>query len=80
MVEIILRGSTEYIEDLSRRMDRAKISQNALAKELGKSPTQVSRWFTKNPDRRVKPELDTIQEIEKAFEKLRKRKASRPGW
>lgn len=75
MVEIILRGSREYITDLKGRLEKYKISQNALAREMGKNPTQVSRWFTDNPERRVVPELDTIQAIEAAVEKLRKRKA-----
>lgn len=75
MVEIILRGSKQYIVDLKGRMERYKVSQNALAREMGKNPTQVSRWFTDNEARRVVPELDTIQLIEAALERLRKRKA-----
>lgn len=78
MVEIKLQGSKEYIADLKRRMDKLKISQNALAREMGKNPTQVSRWFTDNEERRVVPEVDTMVKIEEALEKLRKRRASRP--
>lgn len=75
MVDIILQGSDEYIRDLMRRMERGKISQNALAREMQKNPSQVSRWFTPTRERRVKPALDTIREIEQAMEKLRRRKA-----
>jgi transcriptional regulator with XRE-family HTH domain len=75
MVDIILRGSKEYITDLKGRLEKYKISQNALAREMQKNPTQVSRWFTDNPERRVVPELDTITAIEAAVERLRKRKA-----
>lgn len=77
MVEIKLHSSREYIADLKRRLDKYGISQNALARELQKNPTQVSRWFTDNPDRRVVPEVDTMVKIEEAVERLRKRRASR---
>ena len=75
MVDIILQGNDAYIRDLKARMEKYKVSQNALAREMEKNPTQVSRWFTDNPDRKVKPELDTIMLIEQALERLRKRKA-----
>jgi transcriptional regulator with XRE-family HTH domain len=51
-------------------------SQNALAKEMGVSPTYVSRWFTRNVKRRVIPELATVQRIEEAMGRLSGRTAA----
>jgi hypothetical protein len=73
MVEVRLQlkdGGAGYIAGLLTRMNKHKISQNALARELGKDPSQVSRWFTPNPDRRVVPGLETVVEIEEAMTKL----------
>lgn len=77
MVEVVLklRKGSEYIADLARRMDREGISQNALARELEKNPSQVSRWFTPNEVRRVTPDLDTVLEIERAVNRIAQRKS-----
>ena len=52
-------------------------SQNELAQEMGKSPTQVSRWFTTNDERRVVPELKTAELIEEAMGRLVARRKRR---
>lgn len=77
MVEVVLklRKGSEYIPDLMRRMRRESISQNALAREMDRNPSQVSRWFTPNIERRVSPDLDTVIEIEEAFNRLVRKKA-----
>jgi transcriptional regulator with XRE-family HTH domain len=69
-VTVTLHTNKEYADDLKRRMKKAGISQNQLADEMGKSPTQVSRWFTKTEARRVQPELQTVQEIEAAIKRI----------
>lgn len=74
MVMITLQLGKGYIEDLIKRMKRHKISQNALAREMGKDPSQVSRWFTPNVKRKVAPELATVEEIEEAMIKLIRRR------
>lgn len=56
----------DYVSQLKRRMDAAGISQNALARELGLSPTQVSRWFVDN-ERRVTMLVETALQIERAL-------------
>ena len=47
-------------------MDELEISQNALAKEMGLSPTQVSRWFVNN-ERRVTMLVETALHIERSI-------------
>jgi predicted transcriptional regulator len=81
MVEVRLQlkdGGAGYIEGLLKRMNKYRISQNAIARELGKDPSQVSRWFTTNPDRRVEPELKTVAMIEEAMLKLVARRTRNP--
>lgn len=56
----------DYITQLKRRMDEMGVSQNALARAMGLSPTQVSRWFT-NTDRRVTMLVETALHIERAL-------------
>jgi transcriptional regulator with XRE-family HTH domain len=63
-----------FIELLKKRMARYGISQNVLAREMGKTPPEISRWFTKNPARRVDPSLDTIEHIYKAMVRLTRRR------
>lgn len=74
MVKVTLVLGEGYIPDLVARMKKAGISQNALARELGAQPSQVSRWFTKNPERKVSPELATVERIEEAMVRLVARK------
>lgn len=75
MVQIKLQLGEGYIPDLVARMEKYRISQNALAREMGKNPSQVSRWFTPNLARRVMPEMETVIKIEEAVERLRHKKA-----
>jgi Helix-turn-helix. len=69
-VNVTLSTTKEYADELKRRMDKDGISQNELAAAMGKSPTQVSRWFTKNPKRRVNPSLDMVRDIEATMKRL----------
>jgi len=77
MVKVTIVAGEGYIPDLLKRMRQDGISQNALAREMGASPSQVSRWFTSNPDRKVSPELGTIERIEEAMIKLSARNRRR---
>lgn len=76
MATVELKGSDAWLKDLVKRMERYGISQNMLAKEMHppRAATQVNRWFT-HSDRRVKPDFDTMCEIEHAVERLRKKLA-----
>ena len=76
-VNVTLSTTKEYADDLKRRMDKEGISQNELAAAMGKSATQVSRWFTKNPKRRVNPSLDMVRDIEATFKRLLDNRARR---
>lgn len=69
-VNVTLSTNKEYADDLKRRLDKEGISQNELAAAMGKSPTQVSRWFTKNPKRRVNPSLEMVRDIEATLQRL----------
>lgn len=78
MVEITFNAG-KYIVELAKRMERLGVSQAQLGRgmEPPVSPTQVTRWFTENPERRRQPSLSTIERIEAAmakFEKQSKRK------
>jgi hypothetical protein len=66
----------KYVSELEARMSKAGISQAELGRAMTPpvSPTQVTRWFTKNEDRRRTPSLETIERIEAAMAKLTKRK------
>ena len=65
----VVSGFMDYV---SGRMDDARISQNELARELDMDPSQVSRWFTTNPERKVSPNLATATKIEEALNRLLK--------
>ena len=77
MVMVTINLKEGYIEDLTKRMKRHGISQAALAREMKPpvTPSQATRWFTKNPARRVTPEMTTVYRIEEAMDRLQKRKA-----
>lgn len=77
MATVTLQLGKGYIADLKTRMKRFKISQNALAREMGINPSQASRWFTTNPDRQVSPELATVERIETAMAVLVRRRQRR---
>jgi transcriptional regulator with XRE-family HTH domain len=74
MATVTIKTGTGYIPDLKARMKKHNISQNALALEMGVSPSQASRWFTDNDKRRVLPELVTVERIEEAMTKLVRRR------
>jgi ribosome-binding protein aMBF1 (putative translation factor) len=65
---------SNFIQYISDQMDKAKppISQNELARALDMDPSQVSRWFTTNPKRKVSPNLATAEKIEEALNRLLK--------
>jgi predicted transcriptional regulator len=77
MVWVYVQIGKGYIPGLRKRMNemRPPVSQNELAREMDKQPAQVSRWFTENEDRRVSPGMDTVEQIEKAMQKLAKRRS-----
>jgi transcriptional regulator with XRE-family HTH domain len=76
MVEITFSAG-KYIEQLAKRMRAANppISQAELARTMGISATQATRWFTENPARRREPSLGTIERIEAAMAKLERQRA-----
>ena len=76
MVWVTLQLGDGYIPGLEKRMRqlRPPVSQNELAREMEKMPAQVNRWFTVNPDRRVTPDMDTVLEIEKAMQRLARKR------
>jgi transcriptional regulator with XRE-family HTH domain len=75
MAVVTIQLGSGYVEDLAKRMKKHKISQAALARELGLGPSQVTRWFTKNPARKVTPQLSTAERIEEAMLRLQRRRA-----
>jgi hypothetical protein len=77
MVLVTLQLGPGYIDDLSKRMRKAGISQARLGAAMSPpaAPSQVTRWFTKNPARRVAPELATVQRIEEAMLRLQRRRS-----
>lgn len=75
MVQVTFNAG-KYIEELSKRMARDGVSQAALAREMGISATQATRWFTTNEKRRRNPSLATVERIELAMRKLTKKAKS----
>jgi transcriptional regulator with XRE-family HTH domain len=61
-VTIPVGGS--YVEELSKRLTKLEISHNALARQMGVAPSQVSRWFNR-PN--MTPHMENIAKIEKAI-------------
>jgi transcriptional regulator with XRE-family HTH domain len=78
MVQVTFNAG-KYIDELAKRMSKAGISQAALGREMGVSATQVTRWFTENPERRRQPSLGTIERIETAMAKLEKQAKRKAG-
>jgi hypothetical protein len=71
-VEVTLYTNKEYAEALKKRLKKLKIGNAELgrAMEPPRDKTQISRWFTTNEQRRVKPSLDTVLEMEKAIKRI----------
>lgn len=65
-----LQPGPSFMEEISKLMNKNKISQAALAAEMGITPSQVTRWFTKNPERRISPSMKSAGAIETALAKL----------
>ena len=83
-VEVTLSTNKEYTDALKRRLKKLKIAHAELGREMRppRHKTQVSRWFTANDDRRVKPTLETVLEMEQAIKRIvakRERKSSTGG-
>lgn len=76
MVMVTINLGPGYIEDLVKRMKKHGISQAELARTMKPPvlPSQATRWFTKNPNRRVMPEMATVQRIEEAMYRLQRRR------
>lgn len=71
-VEVTLYTNKEYTDELKRRLKKLKIANAELGRAMNppRHKTQVSRWFTENPERRVKPTMDTVLEIENAIKRI----------
>lgn len=71
-VEVTLHTNKEYTDALKKRLKGLKIAHAELGREMRppRHKTQVSRWFTPNEDRRVKPTLDTVLEMENAIKRI----------
>lgn len=83
-VEVTLSTNKEYTDALKRRLKKLKIAHAELGREMRppRHKTQVSRWFTENDDRRVRPTLETVLEMEQAIKRIvakRERKSSTGG-
>lgn len=76
-VKVTLSTNRAWAEDFLRRLRREGFSQNQLAAAIGKSPTQVSRWFTENPKRKVIPTLETVTLAEAALKEMTQKKKRR---
>lgn len=76
MVMVTINLGPGYIEDLTKRMKKYGISQALLARTMVPPvlPSQATRWFTKNPKRKVTPEMTTVQRIEEAMSRLQRRR------
>ena len=60
-----------WFEGIKARMQEAGISQEKLAKEMNRKPTQVSRWF-----RRKTATLASMQLIDNSLTALEQRKSN----
>jgi hypothetical protein len=71
-VNVTLNTNKEYTEGLKKRLKKLKIGHAELGRAMDppRDKTQISRWFTTNEDRRVKPSLDTVLEMEKAIMRI----------
>ena len=76
-VNVTLSTNRAWAEDFLRRLRREGFSQNQLAAAMGKSATQVSRWFTENPKRKVIPTLETVTLAETTLKELAQKKKRR---
>lgn len=76
-VNVTLSTNRAWAEDFLRRLRREGFSQNQLAAAMGKSATQVSRWFTENPKRKVVPTLETVTQAEATLKEMMQRKRRR---
>jgi transcriptional regulator with XRE-family HTH domain len=71
-VTISVGGS--YTNELKKRLREHGISHNALARQMGVPPSQVSRWFNR-PN--MTPRMDSIAKIEKAIYEIVSREKSK---
>jgi hypothetical protein len=71
-VNVTLSTTKEYTNELRKRLKKLKIGNAELGRAMDppRDKTQISRWFTTNDARRVKPSLDTVLEMEKAMKKI----------
>jgi hypothetical protein len=76
-VEVTLYTNKEYTDALIKRLKKLKIGNAELGRAMDppRHKTQVSRWFTATPERRVKPTLATVLEIEKAIKRIEAKRA-----
>ncbi|MCC2627773.1 MAG: hypothetical protein K0S14_1423 [Thermomicrobiales bacterium] len=71
-VEVTLYTNKEYTEALKKRLKKLKIGNAELGRAMDppRHKTQVSRWFTETPERRVKPTMETVLEMERAIQRI----------
>jgi hypothetical protein len=71
-VEVTLYTNKEYTNELRKRLKKLKIGNAELGRAMDppRDKTQISRWFTSNEERRVKPSLDTVLEMEQAIKRI----------
>jgi transcriptional regulator with XRE-family HTH domain len=75
VVTVTIPVGGNYVEELSKRLTLLDISHNALARQMGVAPSQVSRWFNRDG---MSPSMKSIARIEQAVhEILEERKAAK---
>lgn len=69
----------EYIADLKRRMEKLEVKPVELAREIGKTKQEISRWL--NSEERfgkpMIPSMSNVAKIEQALIDLTRRKSRR---
>lgn len=68
MQRITINVSGDYTEDLKERLAKYSIGQGELAREMGVTAGQVSRWMTSD----MIPRMKNIQRIEMAVINIRR--------
>lgn len=70
MPKITITIGGNYFADLDARLKKYKISHGELAREMGISHTQLSRWFNKP----ILPRMQSVERIENAVLSLRRKR------
>jgi predicted transcriptional regulator len=73
MTEYKVSIGDDYTAELKRRLEKYDIGYGELAREMGTTTSQISRWM--NSD--IQPQLRNVTRIERAIVAIRARKAQR---